>query len=644
MTTPSNPEPGDQEPENQRPRDWRRRRRSERSSPESEANQQAESRSAETDEELSKPLIAVFEPALDLVALYSGPLILAGVIGLVTGIAVVTFISSMRLYGAIDIIIGAVLLLGVGSVLFSNVLTAFLSRTGRYGANTLILIGAFTGIIIVANVISFENKTRMDVTATNQFSLNSRTKDVLSNLTEDVRATAFYKDEEDSESPELAFRRNRVLESLEEFDSRTSKFTYRVVDPDLKPEVVSKYFGARPTSFVTETVVVEGIDSEKFDVMRPALNDPEYKKLEQDLLTSTLVASGSDKKVVYFLTGHGERDIVNTREEGYSELRSGLEGENYLVQNLGWDLTDVNLDVPANAAMVVIAGPAEGLPQAHGDALDRYLKGVMLVKNAPDELLTNDANLDPLSETLRREHGRVIFLAEPDTHDSFREFFAGWGLLISSGYIRDVANSVPTLPQTLRLRSFPNSDDPNNPALDIISPKGVPLRDVSMPGATAIDLIPHESILGILPLAETSVNSFLITDPDRTDPITNSGADSDRQGPFFPAFLIRSIGKVGAPLPTSELNPSEVSDIIIFGDSDFLSNSSYYNGNGRDLFLNSANFLAGDFSLVGIRSNDFTRRELNLDRNELKFVNWASWLFLPGILGMMAALVWWVRR
>ena len=275
MTSPSNQDAGNQDagqeagqdPGNQRPRDWRRRRRSDR--PASEAEGQSTSRQAgseDTDEVLSQPLINFFDPAFDQVVIHSGPLVFAGIIGLVSGIVVVAFISSMRLYGYIDIVIGLLLLGGVGAVLFSNVLTAFISRTGRYGANTLILVGAFTGIVVVANVVSFENHSRMDVTATNQFSLGTRTKDVLSNLSEDVRATAFYKDAVDSDSADLAQRRNKVLNTLEEFDSRTSKFTYRVVDPDLKPEIVSKYFGARPTGFVTEIVVVEGMDSERFDV------------------------------------------------------------------------------------------------------------------------------------------------------------------------------------------------------------------------------------------------------------------------------------------------------------------------------------------------------------------------------------------
>ena len=618
MTTPSNPDSDGLEQENQRPRDWRRRSRSERTAPQADVGQQAQPRVAETDEELSQPLITFFEPALDLIALYSAPLILAGVIALVTGIAVVAFISSMRLYGYIDIVIGGVLLGGVGSVLFSNVLTAFLSRTGRYGANTLILVGAFTGIIIVTNVISFENNSRMDVTATNQFSLGTRTKDVLSNLSEDVRATAFYKDEKDTDTPDLAVRRNKVLNTLEEFDSRSSKFTYRVVDPDLKPEIVGKFFGARPAGFVTEIVVVEGMDSGQFDVLQPT--DASYTELEQDLVTSTLVATGSEKKVIYFLSGHGERDINGPLSDGYAAVRSGLEGDNYRVEELFWEPADLEVEVPLDAALLVIAGPTSSLPEPHETALDQFLEG-----------LQQDG-------TPRREHGRMIFMAEPDTPISFRNFFADWGLLISSGYIRDIDSSVPGLPQTISLRSF----NPEAP-LEITLPKGERLQNVFMPGATAIGLLQDDLRSG-LPIAATSSNSYLIDEPDRVEPITDGSSESDQVGPFVPAVRLQSIGQVGAPVPTSQPDPSEISDLIMFGDSDFLSNSSYNQGGGSDLFLNSANFLVGDYSLVSIRPKQFSFREFNLDANEYDFVRFSSWLFLPGIMAMMASLVWWIRR
>ena len=623
MTSPSNPDAGEeasQEPDNQRPRDWRRRRRSDRPSSEATPDEGAgrRSRDQNSDEVLSQPLINFFEPALDQVVTYSGPLIFAGIIGLVTGIVVVAFISSMRLYGFIDIAIGGVLLAVVGAVLFSNVLTAFVSRTGRYGANTLILLGAFTGIIVVANILSFENNSRMDVTATNQFSLGNRTKDVLSNLSEDVRATAFYKGEEDTDSPELALRRTKVLNTLEEFDSRTSKFTYRVVDPDLKPEIVSAFFGARPTSFVTEIVVIEGMDSGQFDVLQPT--DASYTQLEQDLVTSTLVATGSEKKLIYFLAGHGERNIDGSASDGYLAVRSGLEGDNYRVDVLEWGSTEVDLEVPLDAALLVIASPTSSLPEAHEIALDQFLEGVR-----PDG-------------TLRREHGRMIFLAEPDSPVSFRNFLADWGLLLSTGYIRDLASSVPGLPQTLSLRSF----NPEAP-LEITLPKGERLQDVFMAGATAIGLLQDELRSGI-PLAATTANSYLIEEPDRTDPITGGGEGSDQSGPFVPVVRVQSIGQVGGQAPSSQPDPSEISDIIVFGDSDFLTNSSYNQGGGSDLFLNSANFLVGDFSLVSIRPKAFAFREFNLDANEYDFVRFSSWLFLPGLMGLMAAFVWWVRR
>ena len=653
MTSPSNEDPGQdpspdpgqdpgQDPGNQRPRDWRRRRRSERPAP-AGPGVQAEEEQAQreaADEVLSQPLITFFEPAMNWVGTYGSPLVFAGIVGLVTGIVVMAFVSSMRLYGAIDLIIGAALLGIVGAVFFSNVLAAFVSRAGRYGINTIILVATFTGIVIVANVVSFENSSRMDLTSTNQFSLANRTKDVLSNLNEDVRATAFYKDRfetdpTDEAAQALNERRNKVVNTLEEFDSRSSKFSYRIVDPDLEPEVVSKYFGARPTNFVTEIVVIEGMDSGNFDVLRPT--DVEYAKLEQDLVTSTLVATGSERKKIYFLGGHGERDVTGTSTGGYAALRSGLDGDNYQVLVLNWGSTEVGVDVPDDAALVVIAGPTSSLPEAHEQALDRYLEGFILAGNAPDELIGPDRDPDPTDEIPRREHGRMIFLAEPDSPPSFRAFFADWGLLISSGYIRDVGSSVPGLPQTLSLRSF----NPEAP-LEITLPKGERLQDVFMPGATAVALIQDQLRSG-LPIAATTTNSYLISDPDRTEPITD-GAEPDQIGPFVPAVLVRSVGQVGSQPPESDPAPSEVSDIIVFGDSDFLSNSSYNQGGGSDLFLNSANFLVGDYSLVSIRPKVFAFREFNLDANEYDFVRFSSWLFLPGLMGLMAALVWWVRR
>ena len=600
-------------PPDEGPRDWRRRRRGRPPAPPAAAPPPPAGPEAgppdtgpgDGAERLSRPLSSLLEPALDAVGLFGAPLAVAGILGVVTGIVVVAFVESMRLYGYIDIALGGALLALVGVVFLSSVLAAFLSRTGRYGINTLILLAAFTGIVVVLNVLSFENSSRLDVTATNQFSLSTRTQALLDGLESDIRATAFYKDLALSADAGVAARRDRVVETLEEFAARSSRFAYRIVDPDLEPEVVAEYFGGRPTGFVSETVVVENRDNGQFDVLQPT--DPTYAQLEQDLVTGLYVATGQEQKAVYFLAGHGERSISGAGADGYAALRDGLEQENYRVESLIWSVASDEVAVPDDAALVVIAGPASDLPDSHAMALDFYLLG----RNADG--------------TSRRENGSLIFLAEPDTPESFRQFLALWGILLSPGYIRDLDGAVPGLPQTLNLVAF----NPSGNTLDIVAPRGQRLQSVFMPGAAAIRP-PADDRRTPLPLAVTSPNSFLIEDPGRTEPVTE-GADADLPGPFVPAMLTQS-------------GDEAVSDIVVFGDSDFLSNSNYGRGSGADLFLNSANFLMGDYSLVSIRPKTLAFRELNLDSNEYDFVRFASWLFLPGVMALAAAAVWWVRR
>ena len=49
------------------------------------------------------------------------------------------------------------------------------------------------------------------------------------------------------------------------------------------------------------------------------------------------------------------------------------------------------------------------------------------------------------------EGARLIFLAEPHTHNTFRAFLALWGVIVSDGYIRDIEGSQPNAPRTLRV-------------------------------------------------------------------------------------------------------------------------------------------------------------------------------------------------
>ena len=595
-----------QQPMDDRPRDWRRRRGRDR---ETAVGNQA-SATAETDalEEQSRTLFSFLEPAFDFIGIFYVPILIAGVVGLIAGAALLAFVGSLKLYGGIVLGIGGVLVLLVALSYFSQVIAAFFSRTGRYGVNTVVMTAAFIGLVVLANYVAFENHFRADTTATNQFSLANRTKDLLDNLDRPINVIAYYPDE--IPNIDMLTRRGKVDTMLSEFSNRSGNFSYQFIDPQKEADL------ARSQGITSyETLSVSAVGTDIIDLVQPT--DGAYSRLEQDLYTALLVATETEQKKVYFLAGHGERDINRAEDDGYQQIRDGLEVDNYAVEALLWSPQDEDVRIPDDAALLVIAGPTGELPTAHADALNFYMAG-----KQPDG-------------APRREGARLIFLAEPDTHDSFRAFLALWGVVVTDSYIRDPEGSQPNAPRTLRVGIY----NPQAPP-EIVAPRGQQLQVSFMPGAAALEPVIEESGARLpVPIAATTSSARLISDIERTDPI-----DSDPQGIYFPALYLDIAGPVGAAAPTQRPPDNEIAEMAVFGDSDFITNRNVQRGSSAALFLNSANYLMGDFSLVSIRDREFVYREWNLDANEFNFVRFSTWLLLPGLMGIMAVVVWWVRR
>ncbi len=588
------------------PRDWRRRRGRDRESVgEAEATQGVE---GEALAEQSRTLFSFVEPAFDFIAVFYAPILVAGVVGLATGAALLAFVGSLKLYGGISLGIGATLTLLVAVSYFSQVVAAFFSRTGRYGVNTVVMTAAFIGLVVLANYVAFENHFRADTTATNQFSLANRTKDLLDDLDRAINVIAYYPDE--ISDINMLTRRGKVETMLSEFSKRSGGFNYYFIDPQKEADLARSQ---GVTSY--ETIAVSAVGTDIIDLVQPT--DAVYSRLEQDLYTALLVATETQQKKVYFLAGHGERDINRAEEDGYQQIRDGLEVDNYAVETLVWSPSEEDVAVPDDAALLVIAGPTGELPDAHATALNFYMAG-----KQPDG-------------TPRREGARLIFLAEPDTDDSFRAFLAFWGVVVAQGYIRDVEGSQPNAPRTLRLGIY----NPQAPS-EIVAPRGQPLNVAFMPGAAALEPVIEETAnRAPVPIVATSPAARLISDIERTEPV-----EGDPQGVYFPALYLDIAAPVGVAAPTQRPPANEIAGMAVFGDSDFIANRNVQRGSSAALFLNSANYLMGDFSLVSIRDREFVYREWNLDANEFNFVRFSTWLLLPGLMGIMAVVVWWVRR
>ena len=159
-------------------------------------------------------------------------LAIIGAVALFGGFALWLWADDLRNTGLYLMIAGAVIL--VVAALFSsvNIREALAGQRGRFAINAVLMVAAFTGIVVFVNFISYNNQARADLTASKQFSLSLQTAQVLEDLAENVHVTAFFV------PGAAAHETNRQLadDLLFEFERRSNqRFSYEFVDPEADP-------------------------------------------------------------------------------------------------------------------------------------------------------------------------------------------------------------------------------------------------------------------------------------------------------------------------------------------------------------------------------------------------------------------------
>jgi len=105
------------------------------------------------------------------------------------------------------------------------------------------------------------------------------------------------------------------------------------------------------------------------------------------------------------------------------------------------------------------------------------------------------------------------------------------------------------------------------------------------------------------------------------------------------------------PTPTSGDSANKPADapkpetrMVVFGDSDFVTNGYLGIPGNRDLFLNSVNWLAQQENLISIRPKDPEDRRVSLTADQAKLIFWLSILIIPGLILAAGVQTWWRRR
>ncbi len=529
---------------------------------------------------------------------WSAIVAIVGAISLVGGGILYLTIAELENFAVSVLVIGLALLL-LALILSPRAAALFLvGRRGRYGSNVLVMTLAFFIIAILVNFLLFRNPTRVDTTATQVFTLAPQTINILEDLDTTVRANAFFT----PSSAATAAARQQAEDLLNEFERYSGNFVVRFIDPEVSRALAEQY---DVTSY--PAVVFE-------DVNR-GVQEHVTALTEQGFVTGILIATGVERKVVYYLTGHQEAAITRdpgtdqVEETGFDFALQGMQRDNYVVLPL--NLTQFEV-VPDNAAVLVIAGPRSDLNDVERDALIDYILG----------------------------GGRVVALFDPATPQSYLELLSLWGLTLGDHNVADALSNVAGQDFTPLAQQANSQYVPPSLAGDISIADQI---DVTFfPGVTSINAImnpadfpPH---VQIVPLVLSTPVSWLETNPEKAefDPA------EDVRGPFNLAAVIRGRATV-AHDPQAALGFPELK-LVVFGDSDFARNKYFYSSDNQDLLLNSVNWLAEDYDLISIRPKLIPIRELVLNKREREFVKWSSWFLPPAIMLLAGGYVWWRRR
>jgi ABC-type uncharacterized transport system involved in gliding motility auxiliary subunit len=306
----------------------------------------------------------------------------AGVLQILINIGSFTT-ATPETYTLVLQISAALILIGVAvyAILEPDSVRRFLSgRQARYGSNALVLILAFTGIVVVSNYLMATNATlsavHADLTENRANTLSPEMTLAMESLPGKLTATGFFSSQTPTDTARKLFDNMKA--------SSNGKFTYSFIDPDKNP-VAAKEAG------------ITG-DGKILLEMNGRKEIAAYAD-EGEILSALNRILNPEARTVYFLTGHGEHDINGSGQSAFSRARDTLEKKNFTVKTL--NLLAENA-IPADAKAIIIAGPTKPISETEASLLIGYALrgGALVVMEDPIPLTEFGDSLDPLAISL----------------------------------------------------------------------------------------------------------------------------------------------------------------------------------------------------------------------------------------------------
>ncbi len=488
------------------------------------------------------------------------------------------------------LIIGALGVLALGAYVVLNLdalKKGFRRKSLVYSGNLLLVVVLVLAILALANYFLSKHNYRMDFTKAKLHSLSDQSVTVVKNLKTDVSFKCFFR--------EGNYGRGAMERLLKIYAYHSPRISYEFIDPDKNPGLVKRYD-------VTQdgTTILEAGDKENRITSTS----------EEDVTNALIKVTRSEKKVLYFLEGHGQDTIEASGDNGFSTAKAELEKLGYEVRKQILALAD---GFPTDCALLIVPGPQKDLLPNEEETILRYLES----------------------------GGRVLFMIDPETAPGMPRFLAPLGFKLEDDIVVDTVSRLLGgdyfMPVVSQYESHPITDRFSYATFFPLA-RSIETAETKPEGAT------------VTALAATSPNSWAERQLDQKEVRYDPG--KDRQGPVNLAavaeFKARPGLLTGHDRPEgAEAAPEAVDKdarVAVIGDSDFAKNRYYFMSGNGNFFLNVVNWLTEEADLISIQPRTQVPRTIQLSPSQGRLLLLTSLVILPLAVLLIGLSVWLRRR
>jgi len=404
-------------------------------------------------------------------------------------------------------------------------LKAFSSRRStRMGANSLLMVLFFVGILTIVNFLAARHSIRWDLSENQNFSLAPQTHRVIRSLSREVKITVFTREKDPGYQS--------YKERLDSYQQASPKISVEFVDPERQPKMAQSLGITR-----SDTAIFES-GAQSVRVTNPS---------EAELTGALIRVSKDDKKRILFLEGHGEASIENRERTGLSLAKEILTKQGYEVGAISL-LTQPA--VPDNTSILAVAGPRKPVTNDELDRIRAYVE----------------------------KGGHLLLMVDPETQADFTPLLNRWGIGLGPGVLVDLQDRLAQGDLTaLLVRTFTEHEITQDLNAAVLFPLA---RHITFNEQIGKDW-------DFVPLARTSPNSWAETDLKGRVVSLNEKTDVKGPLPMAAALAPKTPPAEGQPRPAIVLigNSTFASNAFVNfpGNSDFFLHTSAWLAQDRDM-------------------------------------------------------------